>query len=227
MSGALALDHLRHQVVAHRAVVAGEARDEPVGVGAALERQLCQAQATHPALGAAPEQLEVASDSCRSPAARRPRRGEREVGGRAPRSSAPPSAGARGASAGRCASRSPDARGRRRARAASRAPRRPRRAHGVEVIDGEHERLVAAGERVEHRAAVPRSLVEGREAGDRRGDGAPERPRPFRLEARARGARPRRAWSPTASHSASRADLPEPAEAEISVSGLRVPRSTR
>jgi hypothetical protein len=57
------------------------------------------------------------------------------------------------------------------------------RADGVEVVEDEHKWLVAPRERIQHARPVPRSLVEGRESGDRRRDGAPERPGPLRLGA--------------------------------------------
>ena len=57
--GRLTGDHLAHQVVAHGAIVAGEASDEAAGVGVVVKRQRREPETRRPALGALPEQLQV------------------------------------------------------------------------------------------------------------------------------------------------------------------------
>ena len=57
--GRLTGDHLTHQVVAHSAIVAGEASDEAAGVGVVVKRQRREPETRHPALRALPEQLQV------------------------------------------------------------------------------------------------------------------------------------------------------------------------
>jgi len=55
----VARDDLRHQVVAHGPVIAGEALDESLRVGMGLERELGKPEPSGPPLGALPERLDA------------------------------------------------------------------------------------------------------------------------------------------------------------------------
>ena len=58
--GRLPGHHLRHQVVAHGAIVAGETPDEGAGVRMVAQRQRGEPEAGHPALGPLPEKAQIA-----------------------------------------------------------------------------------------------------------------------------------------------------------------------
>ena len=164
----------------------------PLGSGLPCERQLRQPEPPQPIPRCAPERLHVRlRESERAEQLARLGSREREVRG-----------ADLGQPAGHPQALEPERRvaaggehqtqSRRRARAASRAPRRPpasRRRGSRRARAGAARRGL---ERVEHARAVPRSLVGGREAGDRRGARRARTPAARPARGRARGARRRR-----------------------------------